>query len=331
MAKTRVKDSKKPTRPAKKPGSGQNSPNGKMARPDSKIARKIRAERMREENLKNLALVNASLNKRSQPTKDCAILIVRDSYWLQAYWEITKQTVARARAAFADSWHLAKPVLRLLELSDEGTPNSVESIVKEIPIHGGVRNWFIDVTDPPNSFRIALGYATSDGRFHLITKSNCVSTTAPSYDSSDDNWVDIKGDYEKYYAMSGGYDSSPHSNELQFVFENKIRRPINAPTFVRLGSGIGSLNEREFLFEVDAQLIVFGSTNPEANVTIGGEPVKIKQDGTFTVRMGLPDRRQVLPVVASSRDGTEQRTTVLAIERNTKVMEPISRDISEIE
>ena len=283
-----------------------------------------------KENLKNLALVNASLNQKAQPTKDRAILIVRDSYWLQAYWEITKQTVARARVALADSWHEARPVLRLLELSDEGTPNSVESVVREIPIHGGVRNWYIDVADPPKSYRIAIGYAAENGRFHLITKSNCVCTTSNN-EAADDHWVDIKGDYEKYYAMSGGYDSAPHSNELQFVFENKIRRPINAPTFVRLGSGVGGFQQREFLFEVDAQLIVFGSTTPDATVSIGGEPVKVKEDGTFSVRMGLPDRRQVLPVVASSRDGTEQRTTVLAVERNTKVMEPISRDISEVE
>jgi hypothetical protein len=45
--------------------------------------------------------------------------------------------------------------------------------------------------------------------------------------------------------------------------------------------------------------------------------------------MGMPDRRQVLPIVACSRDGSEQRTTVLAVERNTKVMEPLSRDLED--
>jgi hypothetical protein len=42
--------------------------------------------------------------------------------------------------------------------------------------------------------------------------------------------------------------------------------------------------------------------------------------------MELPDRRQVLPVVACSRDGMRQRTTVIAVERNTKVMEPVSKN-----
>jgi len=57
-----------------------------------------------------------------------------------------------------------------------------------------------------------------------------------------------------------------------------------------------------------------------------GEPVRLEPDGTFTMRFELPDRRQVLPVVASSGDGVEQRTIVLAVERNTKVMEPVIRE-----
>ena len=69
-------------------------------------------------------------------------------------------------------------------------------------------------------------------------------------------------------------------------------------------------------------MIIFGSTKPDAHVTLSGEPVKLRPDGTFTVRVSMPDRRQVLPVVASSSDGVEQRTIVLAVERNTKRMEP---------
>ena len=47
------------------------------------------------------------------------------------------------------------------------------------------------------------------------------------------------------------------------------------------------------------------------------------------MRFALPDRRQVVPVVASSGDGVEQRTVVLAVERNTKVMEPVLREHDE--
>lgn len=65
----------------------------------------------------------------------------------------------------------------------------------------------------------------------------------------------------------------------------------------------------------------FGMTDSTAFVTMGDEPVNLNPDGTFTARVPLPDRRQVIPIVASSRDGVEEQTIVLAVERNTKVME----------
>ena len=84
--------------------------------------------------------------------------------------------------------------------------------------------------------------------------------------------------------------------------------------------------DHDFEFEVDAELILFGKTKSDAHVALAGEPVKLRPDGTFTVRLSMPDRRQVLPVVASSMDGVQSRTVVLAVERNTKVMDPVVRE-----
>ena len=55
----------------------------------------------------------------------------------------------------------------------------------------------------------------------------------------------------------------------------------------------------------------------------------VRPEGTFAVRLNLPERRHVLPLVASSGDGVEQHTIVLAVDRNTKVMEPVIRDPGE--
>jgi hypothetical protein len=77
---------------------------------------------------------------------------------------------------------------------------------------------------------------------------------------------------------------------------------------------------------VDAELIVFGNSDPTSSVTIKGDPVKLSRDGSFTVRMDLPERRMVLPCVSTTADGRQQRTVVVAIERNTKKMEPVTRE-----
>jgi len=92
-------------------------------------------------------------------------------------------------------------------------------------------------------------------------------------------------------------------------------------------SGLNRVPQRRgFWFHVDAELIVYGATDPAARVTLQGEPVQLSPDGTFAVRFALPDRRQIIPAVARSCDGREERTIVLAVERNTKALEPIHRD-----
>ena len=76
-------------------------------------------------------------------------------------------------------------------------------------------------------------------------------------------------------------------------------------------------------------MIIFGRTKPNARVTLAGNPIKLRPDGTFAARLAMPDRRQVLPIVASSADGVEQHTVVIAVERNTKVMEPMVREAND--
>ena len=295
------------------------------AREESKIAKKIRRERMKQESLRDLAEINKHKTTTKIPEEDRVILVVRDPYWIQAYWEITKTTVERARVAMSMLWHDAKPVIRLLKVSEDSSSSVVEDVVRETTIHGGVRNWFIDVPETQKQYRVALGYLTTCGKFHLIAKSNTVCPPPPNSESAfDHNWADITEDFKKYYAASGGYETNS-VGELQNVFEDKLRRPMHQAAFVRLGSGVANHN-RQLNFEVDAHMVIQGSADPTANVTLAGEPVRLGDDGSFTIRMHLPDRRQVLPIVASSRDGTQQRTTVLAIERNTKVMEPVTSD-----
>ncbi len=159
-----------------------------------------------------------------------------------------------------------------------------------------------------------------------------VSTPEPgSSDAIDENWTDVAENFDKIYAMSGGYSPDNNSLELQELFEERLRRPMGSPMVTRYGSGMEGMfaASQDFKFEVDAEMIVYGVTNPNSHVSLRGEPVRLRPDGTFTVRMSLPNQRQVIPVVASAANGGEQRTIVLAVERNTKVMEPVVRENNE--
>jgi hypothetical protein len=265
----------------------------------------------------------------SQDQKDRVVLMVRDPYWLHVHWELSSRNIQRAQAAMAEYWHTAKPVIRLLEVSAKGTTNTSEMLVRDIEIHGGVNNWYIDVVHPPRGYRVEIGYVATNGRFHSLARSNSVVTPEPgACDALDQTWADVAENCERIFALSGGYSSEGGPDELQEVLEERLRRPVGPPLATRYGIGADPCLDRadRFKFDVNAEMIIFGSTKADAHVTLGGEPIKLREDGTFTVRMSLPDRRQVLPLTSSSRDGMTQQTIVLAIERNTKVMEPVVRD-----
>jgi hypothetical protein len=301
----------------------------KTTRPaNSRTQTRIRQMQSKLDQIKNLAFASENVSN-GRPARDRLVVMVRDPYWLHAFWELSRQSIERAQAALGQHWHGARPVLRLLKLADDGAA----SLVRSIAIHGGVRNWYVDVQDPPCSYRMEIGYEGSDGTFFCLARSNTVTTpTADMSDALDENWVDVAQNADRIFAMSGGYSPQGTSQELQELLEERLQRPMGSPMNTRFGAGVDqrTLDAHHFNLAIDAELIVYGVSRRDAHVTLKGEPVQIRPDGTFSVRLNMPERRQVIPLVASTMDGVEQRTIVLAVERNTKVMEPVVRDSTDL-
>ncbi|MDB4412918.1 DUF4912 domain-containing protein [Pirellulaceae bacterium] len=292
-----------------------------------RIARKIRREIEERERLRDLARSNSQADSGS--AKDRLVLMVRDPFWLHAHWQISRQAIDRVKVAMAENWHAATPVLRVYLIESSTTTSTSESVERDIEIHGGVSNWYIDVAQSPKTFRVCIGYKTANGKFFPVARSNKVTTPRPGANNeNDENWSDLAANCEKVYALSGGYHEDDSIQEVREVLEERLQRPIGNANSNRFGSGAESAmpNQSRFQFEVDAEMVVFGATDPNSRVTVAGEPVSLREDGSFAVRLSMPDKRQVLPIVASSEDGIRQKTTVLAIERNTKTMEPFLHD-----
>jgi hypothetical protein len=129
-------------------------------------------------------------------------------------------------------------------------------------------------------------------------------------------------------ARNGGSRSS-----LQF--EKKASYDLRALTAIRRGSSDvdfrpSSTGENDgdaaapcpIELSLHAELIVHGMTDPQAELTLLGDPVPVSLDGTFSHRLSLEEGRQVIDAVVTTRNGCHQRTIVMGIERNTKVLEP---------
>jgi hypothetical protein len=265
-------------------------------------------------------------------SKDRLVVMVRDPFWLHAYWELNRRSIDRARVAMNQHWHASRPILRLFQVLREGAIVSARKIERDVEIHGGVNNWYIDVKDPPKTFQLEIGYLAACGKFFCLARSNVVTTPAAGKENTfDKNWSEVAKDFQRIFALSGGYSEPENRGDLKEVFEERLKRPMGDPIASPFGMGEAapSNSQGKIKLKIDAELIVHGVTEPGAHVTFHGEPVRLRSDGTFAVRFNLPERRHILPVVASSPNGAEQRTIVLSIDRNTKIMEPLIRESNE--
>ncbi len=76
--------------------------------------------------------------------------------------------------------------------------------------------------------------------------------------------------------------------------------------------------KREFFLHVNAEVIFYGGTHPQAKVTIDGKPVALAPDGSFRFHFVFPDGAYEIPICATSPDGVETRSATLRFERETQ-------------
>ncbi|MDG2990088.1 DUF4912 domain-containing protein [Candidatus Synechococcus calcipolaris G9] len=88
-------------------------------------------------------------------------------------------------------------------------------------------------------------------------------------------------------------------------------------------SGVGfsasaaPIRPRQFWLVADAELIVYGATEPDATVTIGGQPIKLNPDGTFRFQMSFQDGLLDFPIFAVAADGEQNRAIHMKFTRET--------------
>ena len=88
-----------------------------------------------------------------------------------------------------------------------------------------------------------------------------------------------------------------------------------------LSSPFGGVEKAKgFWFNVNAELIIYGATEPDAKVTLGGHAIKLRDDGSFSYRFSLPDGNYDLPAVAVSAAGDDARAANLKFSRATEYL-----------
>ena len=255
---------------------------------------------------------------------DRLVLSVCDPFWLRAYWEATSRRVERVRSAMGQNWHTADPTLRLYRVDREPHGATRREFVADFPVRAGVNSCYVPVDDPPRSFVVELGYLARDKRFFTLISSNVVETPQQSvhdaFGRPEENVLGFPTNFDAFVPRR----RAPRPRFAPFEDDETFRPGALNGTARRDVEALRSASDLRVA--VDCEIVVKGQASPGARVRVKEEPIRLKEDGTFSIRYRLPERRHVFPVVATTPDGSETRTIVLAVDRNTKTLDPVFRD-----
>lgn len=247
-------------------------------------------------------------------------LLVRDPYWIYSYWEIQASHQMKFLTQLGGTWDSVVSVLRVYDITDE--KNSVPFY--DIVLQNMARSWYIN-TQPNRSYFVEIGLLHRDGRYICLARSNRVTTPrAGMSEVIDEQWMSV--DFDKMYALSGGFQVGKSSAELQSLMEERFKSAISSGSGVGAVSSISSpvkIQKRGFFFWLECELIIYGGTEPDAKVTMQGRPVKLRPDGTFSFRYALPDGRFIFDCHAESSDGIEERVITPIVSRHTERPAPV--------
>jgi uncharacterized protein len=125
-------------------------------------------------------------------------------------------------------------------------------------------------------------------------------------------------------SLYGSMQQTPMDSLSSFVFPSGIGEwafpttsGLNMSGVGMSGVGLESHQPRQFWLVADAELIVYGATEPDAAVFIGNRQIPLNPDGTFRFHMSFQDGLIDYPIVAVAKDGEQQRSIHMKFERET--------------
>ncbi|MFA6320524.1 MAG: DUF4912 domain-containing protein [Candidatus Omnitrophota bacterium] len=248
------------------------------------------------------------------------VLLVRDPWWLFTYWEVRKDKEEEIVRKIKDAGEMPdKSILRVYDVTDINFNGRNARSFFDIELKGLASTWYINVNMPDSSWVVDIGIVSNKGKFYLLSRSNIVRT--PRFgmsDQLDTEWMAPEESFRKMFALSGGMGVGKGSLEVREMFKKRLEEQVTSGGISSSASFYRRPAERKFWLVVNCELIVYGATEPDAKLTVQGKDIKLREDGTFTLRFALPDGKQEIPVEATSSDGIDRRRITPIVTRKTE-------------
>ena len=248
------------------------------------------------------------------------VLLARDPWWIYTYWEIRKdkeEDIKRNIESNQDSPD--RSILRVYDITNVNFNGKNANSFFDIDLKGLANNWYINVGNPDRAWVVEIGIVSKKGNFYVLARSNVIKT--PRFGMSDQldaEWMVPEEDYWKMFSLSGGFGVGKGSLEVREMIKKRLEEQISSGGISSAASFYRKPGERKFWLVVNCELIVYGATEPDAKLTVQGKEIKLRQDGTFTLRFALPDGKQIIPVEATSKDGIDRRRITPIVTRKTE-------------
>ena len=287
---------------------------------------------------------DSASSQSSQNTNTRVVFLPRDPQWAYVFWEISESDRKRAQSQGA-----VRLCIRLSDLTGINDGTAHRQTLQEIPVDSHSTEWYLPIPLSDREYRVELGYRSGSRWISLAFSSQArVPSLYPSDQildqfvpfslettpSSVPNETNVstpvadKGDsglHERLYqtATTHFQDGRIGSEQFQGSFgDQQSGRTESGVGLWASGlnqSGLGGVppRNRPFWLVADSELVLYGSTDPSAKVTIGGEEVPLSSSGTFRLQVPFRDGRQEYPIEAQDKDGQQMRNITMQFQRTT--------------
>ncbi|MFN9620840.1 MAG: DUF4912 domain-containing protein [Synechococcaceae cyanobacterium] len=269
------------------------------------------------------------------------VFLPRDPQWAYVFWEISETDREAAQAAGA-----TQLCLRVADVTGLSGGSAHPHTLQEVVVDSHATEWYLPVPLSDREYRVELGYRSGGARWISLAFSSVAKVPAPQpseeildqfvpfslealpgeapialpesrviglherlYQTATAGWRRLGRGSEAFHELEAGSDAAA-GGQLSGVGHWASGRSES-------GAGGVPARQRAFWLVADAELIVYGATDPSARLTIGGEEVPLSAEGTFRIQVPFRDGQQLYPIVAVAADGEQRRNITLEFRRNT--------------
>ena len=158
------------------------------------------------------------------------VLLVRDPWWVFAYWEIGRDKEEDAvRKICSAGDDIEKSVLRVYDVTDIKFDGANAHRSFDIDLKGLANNWYINVGTPARSWLVDIGIISRKGNFYLLARSNTINT--PRFgisDQLDAEWMTPEEDYWRMFGLSGGFGIGKGSLEVRELVKKRLEEQVSS-------------------------------------------------------------------------------------------------------